>query len=137
MVKLTTGSASRPFAALAAALVLASGCLGQDDVTRYVRYSHDGEVSYGILDGETIRVLDGNLFANPTQTGETVSLSAVRLLAPCEPSKVIAVGLNYQSHLGERAPAEYPGLFAKYPTSIIGPGDDIVMPPDATNLHYE
>ena len=47
------------------------------------------------------------------------------------------MGLNYQSHLGERKPAEYPGLFAKYPTSLVGHGDDVIQPPDSKNLHYE
>jgi 2-keto-4-pentenoate hydratase/2-oxohepta-3-ene-1,7-dioic acid hydratase in catechol pathway len=106
-------------------------------VTRYVRYSHEGRTAYGILDGETIRELEGDLFASPRPTGRTLRLPEVRLLAPCEPSKVIAVGLNYRSHLGDRPVAAYPGLFAKYPTSIVGPGADIVMPPDATDLHYE
>jgi 2-keto-4-pentenoate hydratase/2-oxohepta-3-ene-1,7-dioic acid hydratase in catechol pathway len=59
------------------------------------------------------------------------------LLAPVEPSKVIAVGRNFRSHLGDRPAPEWPGLFAKYPTSIIGPGDSIVLPPDANNAHYE
>lgn len=106
-------------------------------LTRYVRYADGNAVSYGILDGETIRELSGDLFASPKPTGKTVRLSAVRLLAPCEPRKVIAVGLNYQTHLGERPAATYPGLFAKMPTSIIGPGANIVYPADATNLHYE
>jgi 2-keto-4-pentenoate hydratase/2-oxohepta-3-ene-1,7-dioic acid hydratase in catechol pathway len=61
----------------------------------------------------------------------------VKLLAPCEPSKVIAVGLNYRSHLGTREPAAYPGLFAKYPTSIVGHEENIVLPADAQNVHYE
>jgi 2-keto-4-pentenoate hydratase/2-oxohepta-3-ene-1,7-dioic acid hydratase in catechol pathway len=90
-----------------------------------------------VLQGQIIQELSGDLFDSPRPTGRTLQLSAVKLLAPCEPSKVIAVGLNYQSHLGEREPAEYPGLFAKYPTSIVGPESDIVMPPDATDLHYE
>lgn len=120
---------------LLAALVAPNLLVSQ--VTRYVRYSHEGRTSYGILNGETIRELEGDLFASPRPTGRTLSLSDVRLLAPVEPSKVIAVGLNYRSHLGDRPAAAYPGLFAKYPTSIVGPGDDIVMPPDATDLHYE
>jgi 2-keto-4-pentenoate hydratase/2-oxohepta-3-ene-1,7-dioic acid hydratase in catechol pathway len=53
------------------------------------------------------------------------------------PGKVIAVGLNYKSHLGTRPPATEPGLFAKYPSSIVGPGAAIVYPRDAKNLHYE
>ena len=105
--------------------------------TRYVRYVHQGRASYGQLDGETIRELEGDLFGARRTTGRTARLADVRLLAPVEPSKVIAVGLNYRSHLGTRQPAAYPGLFAKYPTSIVGTGADIVMPPDATDLHYE
>jgi 2-keto-4-pentenoate hydratase/2-oxohepta-3-ene-1,7-dioic acid hydratase in catechol pathway len=109
----------------------------QPDVTRYVRYTHEGRTAYGILEGETVRELAGSLFDSPRPTGRTVRLAEVRLLAPVEPSKVIAVGLNYRSHLGNRPVAEYPGLFAKLPTAIVGPGADIVMPPDATDLHYE
>lgn len=104
---------------------------------KYVRYERGGATSYGILEGETIRELRGDLFASPTPTGERVPLASVRLLAPVVPSKVIAVGLNYKTHLGERPAAAYPGLFAKYPTSIIAHGEPIVLPPDAKNTHYE
>jgi len=116
-------------------LVASSGA--QQKVTRYVRYALKGTVSYGILEGEIIRPVTGNIFENPETSSTTVRLSDVRLLAPCQPSKVIAVGLNYKSHLGERAPAAYPGLFAKLTSSIIGPDDLILLPPDATNTHYE
>lgn len=103
----------------------------------YVRYAIGSETSYGILEGESIRELKGDLFAGPTPTGKRLRLADVRLLAPVTPSKVIAVGLNYKSHLGERPSAAYPGLFAKLPTSIIATNEDIVLPPDATNAHYE
>ena len=118
-------------------LACTGSLLAQDGITKYVRYSHEGQLSYGILDGDTIRQLDGDLFSSPQTSGHTVTLSDVTILAPCEPSKVIAVGLNYRSHLGARRAAEYPGLFAKYPTSIVGHGADIVIPPDSKNLHYE
>jgi len=108
-------------------------------ITRYVRYSHGGTTSYGILDagGQQLRELRGDPFANNALTGRTFALKDVRLLAPVAPSKVIAVGLNYQSHLGERPPARYPGLFTKYPTSIIASGDPIPLTSDAANVHYE
>ena len=106
-------------------------------VTKYVRYSAHDQISYGILEGEVIAELKGDLFASPTRTGRRIKLLDVKLLPPCDPKKVIAVGLNYKSHLGTQAPAAYPGLFAKYPTSIIAHGDEIVIPPDATNVHYE
>ncbi len=129
-------TASGVLSAVAVA-VLAHTAAAQDQVTRYVRYALEGRVSYGILEGETVAELQGGLFESPRRTGRTTPLSAVRLLAPVEPSKVIAVGFNYRSHLGSRSPAEYPGLFAKYPTSIVGHEAQIVMPPDAENLHYE
>jgi 2-keto-4-pentenoate hydratase/2-oxohepta-3-ene-1,7-dioic acid hydratase in catechol pathway len=107
-------------------------------VTRYVRYSvANAAPAYGILDGETIREVSGDLFASPRPTGRTVRLGQATLLAPVTPSKVIAVGLNYRSHLGTAQPAAYPGLFAKMPTSIVGPDAEIVIPPGAKNVHYE
>jgi 2-keto-4-pentenoate hydratase/2-oxohepta-3-ene-1,7-dioic acid hydratase in catechol pathway len=106
-------------------------------VTRYVRYSVDGATSYGILDGQTVRELSGDLFANPRPTGRTRRVDQVKLLAPVTPQKVIAVGLNYITHIGERPAAAYPGLFAKMPSSIVGPEADVIYPADATNLHFE
>jgi 2-keto-4-pentenoate hydratase/2-oxohepta-3-ene-1,7-dioic acid hydratase in catechol pathway len=90
-----------------------------------------------VLEGDTVRELSGDLFASPKPTSRTVKLSDVKLLAPCDPKKVIAVGLNYTSHIGERPSATYPGLFAKLPTSIIGPDATIVFPPGASNVHFE
>jgi len=120
-----------------AAVVLVLPVDADAQVTRYVRYETGGDVHHGVLDGDVVRQLAGGLFDPPRETGTTAALSDVRLLAPVEPGKVIAVGLNYRSHLGAAEPAEYPGLFAKLPTSIIGPGADIILPPDARNVHYE
>jgi len=103
----------------------------------FVRYTYGGRTSYGQLEGDTIRELKGHLFDQPTLTGATLKLADARLLAPCEPSKIIAVGRNYKSHLGEHPSLTAPGLFAKLPNSIIGPGDDIVLPPGAEDVHYE
>jgi len=107
-------------------------------VSRYVRFAEGERVSYGILEGGGIHELDGNPFdAGGRRTGRVFARASVRLLAPVQPGKVIAVGLNYKSHLGDREPSPYPGLFLKLPTSIVGPGADIVMPADAANLHFE
>ena len=118
-------------------LLVVDGARAQADVTHYVRYVHEGQESYGVLEGDTIRELEGNLFTSPRPTGNTVSVADVQLLAPCVPSKVIAVGSNYKSHIGNRAAPASPGLFAKYPTSIVGHEDNILMPSDALDLHYE
>jgi 2-keto-4-pentenoate hydratase/2-oxohepta-3-ene-1,7-dioic acid hydratase in catechol pathway len=125
----------RPAAAVL--LLLFVTTTSEAQVTKYVRYEAAGRIAYGLLEGETIRELSGDLFASPKPTGRTVKLSDAKLLAPCDPKKVIAVGLNYKSHLGERPSATYPGLFAKMPTSIIGPEATIVFPPGANNVHFE
>lgn len=106
-------------------------------VTRYVRYASGRKVSFGILRGETIHELGGDIFAGPYETIGEVALSEVRLLAPSVPSKVIAVGLNYRSHLKGRPEPEYPGVFAMFPSAVVGPEDEIVIPPDAEDVHYE
>jgi 2-keto-4-pentenoate hydratase/2-oxohepta-3-ene-1,7-dioic acid hydratase in catechol pathway len=122
---------------LLGAATVSSNATPQRSTTAYVRYTHNGATAYGILEGETIRELKGNLFANPTPTGRQVKRADVQLLPPCEPVKVIAVGLNYKSHLGDRKPAAYPGLFAKFPSSLVGHEANIVIPSDSTNIHYE
>ena len=123
---------------LAVAIVMAvSTVAAAQGVTKYVRYEHNGNVVYGVLEGETIHELRGNIFESPQRTGSTVPLSRVSLLTPTAPKKVIAVGLNYKSHLGNSEPAPYPGLFPKYPTSLIPHEGTITYYEDATNVHYE
>ncbi|MBC7896791.1 MAG: fumarylacetoacetate hydrolase family protein [Cytophagaceae bacterium] len=122
---------------IALALSLIAVPLVAQAPVKYVRYVSGTAPTWGILEGSTIRELRGDLFSKPAPTGKRVELSSVKLLPPVEPSKVIAVGLNYKSHLGERPSAQYPGLFAKYPTSIIAHGENIVLPPDAKNAHFE
>ena len=109
------------------------------NTTRYVRYSAGGKTSYGILEGETIRELRGGIIAGAEPTGKTVALQDVKLLAPCEPSNVVAVGRNYKSHIAGRnlEPAPHPGLFWKPSSCIIGTEEDIVFPEGANNVHYE
>lgn len=121
------------------------------DVTKYVRFEVDDDIRYGIWQAETVKELEGNIFDGATFTGREFGRSEVRLLVPCEPSKVIAVGLNYASHrehvegsegvilnaAGRPVPSDYPGVFAKFPTSLIPHGEDIVLPDDAANVHFE
>ena len=120
-----------------AVLLLVHPAMAQSQVTKFVRYAQGAQALYGLLEGDTVRPILGDPFGSYQVTDTALPLAGVTLLAPVEPSKVIAVGLNYRSHLGTREPAAYPGLFAKYPTSLVGHGHDIVIPPDAENLHYE
>lgn len=106
-------------------------------ISRYVRYSFNGRTGFGRVEGDLVHELRGHFLQDVSVTGNSLPLKDVRLLAPCEPSKVLAVGRNYKSHLGERAPLAYPGVFFKLPSCIIGPDDAIVIPSGATDVHYE
>ena len=127
--------------------LLVFACYGANvmsaESTRYVRYSVNGQSSYGIEDGDSIHQLDGAPWASGTRTGTTVSASDAKLLAPAEPAIVSAVGYNYISHREEmtheetRPIPEHPPLFLKLPTSLTGPDTNVVYPSDATDLHFE
>lgn len=106
-------------------------------MTKYIRYRSGPATGYAILDGDTVRPFEGGLFGSRTATGATLKLSEVTLLAPCEPGKILAVGLNYKSHLGGRPQPTRPEIFYKAVTALQDPGGPIVTPRDATDLHYE
>ena len=116
-----------------------------DSGNRFVRYQSEDGVSYGLVDGDEVWEIEGDLFGSYTVTPNSFDIGDLEILAPTVPSKVIAVGLNYRSHLDMAARdlgtsdevAQYPGLFAKYPTSIVADGADIVRPADSENLHFE
>jgi 2-keto-4-pentenoate hydratase/2-oxohepta-3-ene-1,7-dioic acid hydratase in catechol pathway len=106
-------------------------------VTQYIRYSYGSETRYGILEGDVVRELQGGLFEDHAATGAVRRLSEVKLLYPCEPGKIMAVGLNYKSHLGGRPQPAHPEMFYKPVTALQHPGDPIFIPHDATDVHYE
>jgi len=109
----------------------------QRGVKKFVRYEHQGKTSYGILEGALIAQIKGDLYGGESETGVKIGLSDVRLLWPCQPSKILAVGLNYKSHLGDRPAPVRPELFWKPTSCLLEPGGRIVIPEGATNVHYE
>jgi 2-keto-4-pentenoate hydratase/2-oxohepta-3-ene-1,7-dioic acid hydratase in catechol pathway len=118
-------------------ILMASSVPAAGPVTRYVRFRRGTTVAHGILDGETIREIKGDLFGNHKESGAKHKLADVRLLYPCEPPKILAVGLNYRSHLGDRPAPENPEIFYKPITSLQDPGGPIRIPASATDVHYE
>jgi 2-keto-4-pentenoate hydratase/2-oxohepta-3-ene-1,7-dioic acid hydratase in catechol pathway len=104
---------------------------------RYIRFQHRAASAYGILDGETVWPIRGGLFGPREEAGEKLALGDVKLLYPCEPATVFAVGRNYKSHLGERQHPTRPEIFYKPVTSLLHPGDPIRFPPGAANVHPE
>ena len=105
-------------------------------MTKYIRYRSGPEIHYGILEDQTVHELRGDLFDH-SPAGVTCELGAVKLLAPCTPTKILAVGLNYRSHLGGRPAPSSPEIFYKPVSCLQNPGDPIVIPRDANNVHSE
>jgi acylpyruvate hydrolase len=80
------------------------------------------------------------LAAPPLDRARRVPLAEVELRpAVPHPAKVVCVGLNYLDHVGEtgRDIPQYPVLFAKWAQSLLGPYDDLLLPPESTQVDYE
>lgn len=90
-----------------------------------------GTVHWGTVRGSEVEEILPDPFGPFEETGVVEPLKDVRLLAPCAPTKIVAVGLNYRDHaeeFGTPIPKE-PLLFLKPPSAVVGPGDLIRRPP--------
>lgn len=106
---------------------------------KIVRFALGRKTGHGILTGEKIRVFTGSPYGRIRTTDAHYNPSDVRLLPPCTPSKIVALGVNYRSHgeeMGHRIPTE-PLIFIKPSTSVIGPEDDIIYPESSERVDYE
>lgn len=97
----------------------------------------DGRTSTALVKGRRVHLVRGGPLGGLEETGEAYPLSRVALLAPVRPPKIVAMGLNYYTHIGARAIPAKPEPFLKAPTSVIGPGAAIVLPPDAGRVDEE
>ena len=127
---------------------------------RFVTFQNKGLAEPGVISGENIvglkqagfptllAVIEGGSDARRRVTAwleqppasEIVPLATARLLAPLQrPPKIICVGLNYRDHAAESKMEipKVPTIFSKYPTAVIGPGDEIVLPKHSTGPDYE
>jgi 2-keto-4-pentenoate hydratase/2-oxohepta-3-ene-1,7-dioic acid hydratase in catechol pathway len=114
---------------------------------RIARFSADGgDVRFGVVEGPgedpadlVVTAMEGHPFAPFALVGEPRPLAEVRLLAPVLPSKVVCIGKNYADHvteMGGAAPAD-PVVFLKPSTSVVGPGDAIVLPRNSERVDHE
>jgi len=112
---------------------------------RIARFNLDDEPTYGLVEGdpgaEHVAVLSGDpIYAPLHRTGRTAALADVRLLAPVIPrSKVVGIGRNYAAHaaeMGNELPAT-PLMFLAPNTSVVGPGDPVVLPEFSDEVSYE
>ncbi|MFC1913010.1 fumarylacetoacetate hydrolase family protein [Chloroflexota bacterium] len=106
---------------------------------KIVRLASGKKAEYGILLGDVIDGIEGTPYRQFKFSNRHYNLNEVKLLPPCTPSKIVALGLNYRSHAEElkmAIPTE-PLLFMKPSTSVIGPEDDIVYPDASEQVDYE
>jgi acylpyruvate hydrolase len=116
----------------------------------FASYEYEGRCYVGRVDGDNLVPLGGpnelgnqtpsEVLRSLTDAGSSVPVSEVHLrpVVP-RPDKVICVGLNYKAHVGEtgRDMPEYPVLFTKFASSLIGAYDPIVVPAESTQVDYE
>ncbi len=106
---------------------------------KYLRFTHQNVQSWGVLEGDTVLVLAQPPFEEVVYTGQRLPLDQCRLLAPCEPTKIVCVGKNYYDHaleMGEGVP-ETPILFLKGPNTLNHPEGTITAPEFVTRVDYE
>src|SRR5687767_11345531 len=101
---------------------------------KYLRFQKDKTTAYGLLEGDRVRELSGNLFGKWEKTETTHALKDVKILPPTQPTQVLALAGNYRSHLkDETVPEKFklPQPFFKSPSCLVGQGEAIVIPKDA------
>lgn len=165
-----------PWAILIVIAISAPVMADEPSAKRFARFRGDDGEAFGLVEGDRIRQIDGDLFGTWKATDKLLPLSAVTLLAPSpRPTQVLALAGNYKSHLGagdivttvttttkittnpqtgksetestSKVDTEKPGeiptkfqmpqLFFKSPSSVIGTGDDIVIPRGTDDVHFE
>ena len=106
---------------------------------KFVRFRHESITAYGLWEETRVRPIDGNPFSGYKPTQETLPIHTVCLLAPCEPSKIVAVGVNYTDHAAEfkhPLPKE-PILFLKPSTAVLAPHEVIQLPNSSSRVDFE
>lgn len=107
---------------------------------KFARYQLDGRIHHGRLhDDGTLERLAGPMLTTQQTTGERDALAKVKLLAPVDPPRLFGVGLNYALHAKEANMAipEFPMLFMKPSTALIGPDEPIIYPRQGKRVDYE
>jgi len=123
---------------------------------KLVRYGPPGKEKPGLIDAEgnlrdlsrKVKDIDAEALA-PAKLKELAKLDAAKLplvkgrprLGPCvaTPSKFVAIGLNFSDHAKETGSPipEYPVVFYKAPSCIVGPNDNVMIPKDSTQVDWE
>ncbi len=95
--------------------------------------------AYARVDGANAFLLSAPPWASPDAGSTARTWGDEDLLCPVVPTKIVCIGRNYAAHareLGRDTPAD-PLLFLKPPSSLIGPGDAVVLPPESARVEHE
>lgn len=99
-------------------------------IQRWLRFIHLGKTCFGTLEGDKIRIYEGDMFSDPQPTDMATTLGAVKLLMPAVPGKVLALWNNFHA-LGRKLdlhPPEEPLYLLKAPNSYLNPFETIRKP---------
>ena len=113
----------------------------QTKPARYARIEVDGRPVYGVVEGDHIREIDGDLFGPHRLTDRAHRLDQVKFLVPTEPKQILALAGNYKSHLNSDEIPEklrIPQPFYKPYSCLLPHNGEIVIPKDSSgDVHYE
>jgi len=103
-----------------------------------LRYQKGDETYFGYLDGEAVGMITGDVFGQFVRGPRVALLAEVKLLAPCQPSKIIGIVNNFVDRSREKGQPlpELPLFFFKPPSTIIGPEAAIQLPPQSQRVEY-
>jgi len=106
---------------------------------RVIRFAAGDQAVYGLVEDDAVRRVDGSPFEALTPGERVGSFDEAQLLAPCQPTKIVAIGRNYVAHAREHraeVPLE-PLIFLKPPSAVIAHGQAIVLPPQSKQVEHE
>ena len=106
---------------------------------KFTRYKIKSGIRYGqVCEGHVLEI-EGDIFSKYQVTETKHALCDLKILSPCVPTKIVAIGLNYRSHAEELGMAlpEDPMVFMKPPTAVIGPDEEIIYPGMSSQVDYE
>ena len=106
---------------------------------RLCRLEVGGTPRWGVIEDELVTPLAAPPWEEVRKVAGAMPLASAKLLPPCEPTKIVAVGLNYRAHateMGKELPEE-PLLFLKAPSSLLPPGGAVVLPRQSSRVEHE
>ncbi len=107
---------------------------------RIVRYQiKNAPPRYGWVLENKVGAIEGDIYGEYRRLEAEVPLADVKLLAPAQPSKIICIGRNYVEHAKEHnvEVPKVPLIFMKPPSSILDPGETIILPPQSQQVEHE